>query len=182
MSSEISSLARSELSPTLGARPTEQIAKWRQNPERLAWVVLLGSFILFLILAVTVPITVLYVIRYATASQEARLEPTLGTLLFYSSPSAEAVAVTSVKEGIREGSQIVAADASTQGSLAFMGSEDDGTVLGSVQLYAGTSLDVQRIRRPLFARSTEPYYVRLYLAKGQARIFSNSADERPLPR
>lgn len=179
MSSEFSNLAHGELAPSL-SHPTEQVAKWRQNPERLAWFVLLGSFTIFVLLAIAIPVTVRYVIRYATVSHEARLEPTLGTLLFYASPSAEAVAVTSIKDGIGEGSRIVAADASTQGSLAFMGSDDEETVLGSVQLYAGTTLDVLRIRQPFFSSSTEPYHVRLHLAKGQTRIFSNSADERPL--
>jgi hypothetical protein len=181
MSSEFSTLARGErLATTISTHPTEELAKWRQNPERLAWVVLLGSFLVFVVLAVTLPLTARYIMRYATVGQQARLEPTLGTLLLYPSPSADAVAVTSVKEGIGEGSTIVAAEASTQGSLAFMDSEDEGTVLGSVQLYAGTTLDVERIRRPFFTSSPEPYHVRLYLEKGQARIFSNSADERPL--
>jgi hypothetical protein len=143
--------------------------------------VLLGSFVIFVILAVAVPLTVRYVMRFATVSQEARLEPTFGTLHFYSSSTAEAVAVTSNKEGIREGSRIVAAEESTQGSLAFT-SDSTNSVLGSVQLYAGATLDLLRVRRPLFASSPEPYYVRLHLVQGQARIFSNSEeiDARPL--
>jgi hypothetical protein len=181
MSSEFTSLVRGELATTLTTHSSEQVAKWRQNPERLAWIVLLGCFTIFVILAITVPLSVRYVMRYATVSQEARLEPTLGTLHYYSSPAAEAVAVTSIKEGIGEGSRIVAAEESTQGSLAFI-SDGTNTVLGTVQLYAGATLDVLRVRRPLFAGSVEPYYVRLHLVKGQARIFSNSEeiDVRPL--
>ncbi len=184
MSSELSSLVGGEpLSEPLTAATVsslERPARWRANPERLAWVVLLSSFIAFVIVAISAPLTVRYVMRYATTSQDARLEPTLGTLLFYASPSAEAVAVTAVKEGIAEGSRIVAADDSTQGALAFIGSDEAETVLGSIQLYAGTTLDVLRIRRPLFTGSPEPYQARLRLEKGQARIFSNSGDGRPL--
>src|SRR5690606_24954843 len=87
-SSELTSLVHSEsLGTTISAHPAEQTAKWRQNPERLAWAVLLGSFTIFLILAITLPLAARYAIRHATVSQEARLEPTLGTLLFYPSPS-----------------------------------------------------------------------------------------------
>ena len=181
MSSELSSLVRSEAASPINPYPADPVAKWRQNPERLAWFVLLGSFTIFVILAITIPLTVRYVMRYATASQEARLEPTLGSLHFYSSPAAEAVAVTSIKEGIGEGSRIVAAEESTQGSLVFI-SDGTNTVLGSVQLYAGAELEVLRVRRPLFASSPEPYFARLRLVKGQARIFSNSeeVDVRPL--
>ena len=181
MGSDLSNLARGELAASMNTAPTEHVAKWRQNPERLAWVVLLGSFTVFFVLAVTIPLTVRYVMRYATVSQEARLEPTFGSLHYYASRTAEAVAVTSVKEGIGEGSRIVAAEESTQGSLAFIGDGTDA-VLGSVQLYAGATLDVLSVRRPLFASSPEPYYVRLRLEQGQARIFSNSEeiDLRPL--
>ena len=146
-------------------------SRWRENPQRLAWAVILVSFVLFVVLAVTVPLGVRYFLRYATVSQEARLEPTLGTMLLYPSETAEPVAVTAVRDGIVEGERIVAAEDSTQGALVFLGSDGSDAVLGSVQLYAGTNLEVVRIRRPLFARSPEPYQVRLRLTHGQARIF-----------
>jgi len=181
MSSEISNLARNDMNKSLSTYPTERIAKWRQNPERLAWVILLSSFAVFVVLAITIPFSVRYFMRYATVSQEARLEPTLGTMHLYSGPGADAVAVNSVDDGIGEGSRIVAAEESTQGSLAFIG-DVPNSVLGSVQLYTGAELEVLRLRRPLFASSPEPYYARLRLDKGQARIFSNSEeiDTRPL--
>jgi hypothetical protein len=159
--------------------PIEQPHRWRENPVRVAWVVLLTSFALFIFLAVTTPLAVNYTLRYATAEQEARLEPTLGTLLLYPNPAAEAVAVTDVRDGIAEGNRIVAGDDATQGTLALLGMTPD-EVLGSVQLYAGTALDIVRIRRPFFAHSSEPYQVRLRLERGQARIFSNSGEGRPL--
>lgn len=181
MSTELSRLPRQEhLNAGLGVLTEERPSRWRTNPERLAWFVILASFAVFVVLAVSVPLGVRYAIRYATVAQEARLEPTLGTLLVYPSSNAEAVAVTSAKEGIAEGYRIVAGEESTQGALAFMGNEDKETVLGSVQFYAGTSLEVLHIRRPLFARSPEPYRVQLRLNQGQARIFSNSGEGRPL--
>ncbi len=185
MSSEASGMAgRDSLDAGIATLPRPEDARgparWRENPERLAWAVLLASFIVFAVLAVTVPLGIRYGLRYATVSQEARLEPTLGTLLLYPSTTAEPVAVTAVKDGIVEGERIVAGEDSTQGALVFLGSDGPDVVLGSVQLYAGTTLDVLRIRRPLFAGSPEPYQVRLRLDQGQARIFSNSADGRPL--
>ncbi len=180
MSTDFSGLAgRDSLTSNASTWPVEQPRRWRENPERLAWVVLLSSFAVFVVLAITVPLAINAVIRYATAPQEARLEPTLGTLLLYAGPASEAVAVTDVRDGIVEGNRIVADDDATQGTLALLGT-NPSEVLGSVQLYAGTALDVLRIRRPLFARSPEPYQVRLHLARGQARIFSNSGEGRPL--
>lgn len=180
MSSEFSGVAgRDPLAANTTTWPVEQPRRWRENPERLAWTVLLISFAIFVVLAVTIPWAVNYTIRYATARQEARLEPTLGTLLLYANPTSEAVAVTNIRDGISEGNRIVAGNDAAQGTLALPGSSPEDA-LGSVQLYAGTTLDVLRIRRPLFARSPEPYQVRLRLERGQARIFSNSGEGRPL--
>jgi len=179
MSSDVSGMVgREQIGSGVATLPRP--SRWRENPERLAWAVILVSFALFLVLAVTAPLAIRYFLRYATVIQEARLEPTLGTLLLYPSENAEPVAVTAVKDGIAEGERIVAGEDSTQGALVFLGSDGPDVVLGSVQLYAGTNLEVVRIRRPLFAHSPEPYQARLRLTHGQARIFSNSADGRPL--
>lgn len=181
MSANLPSLTPQDpLRAGMSALPLEVPSRWRANPERLAWAVILSAFALFCLLAVSIPLTVRYAMRYATVSQEARLEPTLGTLLVYSSPSSEPVAVTGVKQDLVEGMRIVAGDDSTQGTLVFLSATDTEPALGSVQIYAGASLVVQRVRRPMFSGSPEPYQVRLRLDQGQARIFSNSGDGRPL--
>lgn len=181
MSTDLSSIGPQDpLQGGLAALPAEPLSGWRANPQRMAWAVIFSGFAVFCLLAVSIPLGVRYAMRYATVSQEARLEPTLGTLLLYASPQGEPVAVTDVKDGLAEGVRIVAGDDSTQGSLVFLGANESDPALGSVQIYAGTSLQVLRIRRPMFASSVEPYQVMLRLDKGQARIFSNSSDGRPL--
>lgn len=181
MSSELSGLTpQDSLHTGVAALHGAPAAGWRANPERLAWAVILASFAVFVVLAVSIPVAIGTLMRYATVGQEARLEPTLGTLLVYSLPTAEPVAVTGVKQDLAEGMRIVAGDDSTQGTLVILGSNSTDPALGSVQIYAGTSLQVLRIRRPMFASSDEPYQLRLSLERGQARIFSNSGDGRPL--
>ena len=181
MSTDLSSLTPQDpLRAGIGALPMEAPSRWRANPERLAWAVIVAAFIVFSLLAVTIPLTVRYTMRYATVSQEVRLEPTLGTLLVYSTPNAEPVSVTGIKQDLVEGMRIVAGDDSTQGTLVFLGTSETEQALGSVQIYAGASLEVQRVRRPMFSGSPEPYQVRLRLDQGQARIFSHSGDGRPL--
>ena len=156
--------------------------KWRQNPERMAWIVILASFATFCFLAVAIPIAVNYGIRYATVSETARLEPTLGTLLLYTSASGEPIAITTARDNIGEGSRVVTQDDTVQGTLGLVSTENPGAteVLGSVQIFANTDLRVLRIRRPFFTRSDEPYQVRLRLESGQASVFTNSGDRRPL--
>lgn len=152
----------------------------RQNPERLAWIVLLASFAIFVSLLVAIPLTFRYTVRYATVQQDAYLEATQGTLRYYPARSAEPIAVTSTRDNVTEGSIIQAADGATQGTLRFIETENAENALGSIRLYSNTSLRVEQIRKPMFERSPEPYRVHFHLSSGQVRIFTNSSTGRAL--
>ncbi|MEX1020829.1 MAG: hypothetical protein WDZ49_14300 [Litorilinea sp.] len=158
--------------------PRQTADRWRNNPERMAWLVLLSSFLAFVCLAIAIPLSINYFVRHATVSQEARLMPTLGTLLLYSRVGSEPVAITEPRTDVVEGNRIVALDESTQGTLGFMAVDGTDEALGSVQIYPDTAVEILRIRRPMFERSPEPFQVRLRLERGQARIFTNSGDQR----
>jgi hypothetical protein len=170
------------MSTTTPSWETPTTAKLRENPERLAWIVILGSFVIFCILAVAIPAAVNYVMRHATVSETARLEPTVGTLLLYTSNGGEPIAITTARDDIGEGSRIVAQDDAIQGTLGLVSTENPGAneVLGSVQIYSNSNLRVARIRRPFFTSSPEPYQVRLGVEAGQVSVFTNSGDRRPL--
>ena len=181
MNSRISSPTQANQTPiAVTALPAEKRSRWRENPEKLAWAIFLASFGVFLALVIMIPLGGRYFVRYYSASQDALLEPTLGTLLLYTSPSAEPIAVTTPRDDISEGSRIIAAEDSTQGTLGLISKDDPSDILGSIQMYPGTDLEVDRIRRPYFDRSPEPYQASFYLSRGQARIFSNTGDQRPL--
>lgn len=147
---------------------------WKERPERLAWLVLLGSFAIFLILVVTIPLAGSYAIERLSVNHTAQLESTLGTLLLKPFRGSELIAVTGQREDIGAGSVIEAAGEITQGTLSFVSSDEPAQTLGSIQIYAGTSIEVERIREPLFERSEQPYQITLRLLQGQARIFNKS--------
>lgn len=156
-------------------------SRWRENSERTAWVVLLTCFAVFVVLAVTIPTAAIYTVRYASVAQVAKLEPTQGTVLLYDRPDeAEPVAITGQRDNIREGARVVAADESTQATLALNSDTTTGDTLGSVQLYSGTDLTLRRLRRPVFDRSREPFRTELVLNGGQARIFTSRSDHRAI--
>jgi len=181
MTSEVGGIATEDQLPNdPGAWSEQPESKWRENPQRLTWMILLTSFAAFVFLAITVPFSIGYIVRYASVSQPALLEPTLGTLLLYENPHTEPMAVTEPRDDIAEGNRIVVADDSSQGTLGFTGVDGPDEILGSVQLYPNAVLDVEKVRRPLFARSSEPHRVWLRLEQGQTRIFTNTGDERPL--
>ena len=156
-------------------------ARWRENSERTAWLVLLVCFAIFMVLAVAVPAAALYTVRYASVAQVARLEPTQGTVLLYDRPGeAEPVAISAQRDNIHEGARVVAADEATQATLALNSDPATGDTLGSVQLYAGTDLTLTRLRRPVFDRSREPFRTQIVLNGGQARIFTSQSDHRAI--
>jgi hypothetical protein len=145
----------------------------------MAWVVLLSAFAVFVLMAITIPLTIRYTLRYATVAQTVQFNPTVGTVLLYPSRSSEAIAITDVRDDIDEGSRIEAGS-STQGELSLTLLPNSNQAMGTVHLYPGTQLDLLRLRRPRFAASAEPYSVRLRLNEGRIRLFTNSGTERPL--
>lgn len=159
---------------------TRTAARLRENPEQMAWMVLLSSFAVFALLAITLPLLAIYTVNRATVAQSTRIEPTQGTLLLYVNDRSEPLAITSERENIAEGARLVAADEATQATLSLNSDGGTGETLGSVQLYSGTDLTLERLRRPLFDRSRQPFRTRLMLESGQARIFTTPSDQRAI--
>lgn len=195
MTSKLTGKLSGNLSPPLNAEeaataslipwPSSWMKRWRENPERLAWVVILLSFAVFLSLAVTIPWVVGYTIQYLPVNQSAQLDPSLESFFsVYLPKSGDAIAVTgAVSKTITAGSVIEAASDATQGTLSLISDEEDKTaqILGSVQIYSGTTIKILRLSRPFFKGwSSEPYQAELFLERGQARIFTNSGKARPL--
>ena len=158
--------------------------KWREQPEQFAWLVILISFTIFAVLAFAIPIGVNYTIRYLPISQTARFAPAGESVwLLYVPKASETIAVTTPRDNIRAGDSIVATGDATQGTLNLVSDEEaaDNHVLGSLHIYSGTKVEVLRLSRPFFKNwSNEPYQARLRLDAGQARIFTNSGNARPL--
>jgi hypothetical protein len=146
----------------------------------MAWVVLVASFVVFLVLAISLPLLAIYTVNRATVAQTTRIEPTQGTLLLYQNARSEPIALTSERENIAEGARLVADDEATQATLSLNSDPQTGETLGSVQLYAGSDVTLERLRRPFFERSSEPFRTRLRVDNGQARLFTTSSDNRAI--
>lgn len=152
----------------------------RENPERLAWTVLLASFAIFVVLAITAPLSIRYALEVATVKQTAVLNPTQGTVLLYTPGAVEPIAITDLRDEVTEGSVVEAGDSPTQATVRLLTEGDSDEALGSVQIFSGTRLRIDRLRSPTFDLSNEPYQAQLTLDKGQTRVFTNSGQQRPL--
>jgi hypothetical protein len=179
MSTELSSPPPGDLEADAGW-VRDRIIRIREHPERLAWIVLLSSFTVFLVLLITIPWAMRYSLQYAQRPETAAIEPTQGTLLLYPPGAAEPIAITELRRDVPEGSTIVAGEGPTQATIRLLSGRTPEQARGSVQLYSGTRLVVEQMRSPLFEMSGEPYQVRLRLEEGQMRVFTESGEERPL--
>ncbi|MBX3011995.1 MAG: hypothetical protein KF832_10840 [Caldilineaceae bacterium] len=165
--------------------PGSLLARWRESPERLAWLVIVLSFVVFVALAIAIPWTVNYTLQYLPVNQSARLDPSLESFFsVYLPDSGDAIAVTgAISKTITAGSVVEAASDATQGTLSLISDEEEAAaqVLGSLQIYSGTRIKILRLSRPFFQSwSSEPYQARLFMERGQARVFTNSGKARPL--
>lgn len=157
--------------------------RWQESPERFAWVVILASFAIFVTLLVAVPLGIRYTIRYLPANQSARFVPAgEGVFLLTPPNSAETIAVTG-ERNIAAGDILAANSDATQGIVNLINDEEPSVdqVVGSLHIYSDTKLEILQLSRPFFKNwSSEPYQVHLRLDSGQARVFTNSGNARPL--
>ena len=158
---------------------SQPMPRWRERPERAAWIVILLSFALFLVLVTGIPLAVRNLYHSAAAKQSLQFETTLGTVLLYLPTSDQPIALTDRREGISEGSRLETG-AATQGVLGLPVGGQSDELMGTILLYPNTSLEVVMSRRPYFAGSNEPYTLRIRVQEGQVRLFTRSAFDRPV--
>lgn len=175
MSTDVTQAATNET-----AWPAQRRRRTQENPERLAWTVLIASFAVFMALLIFVPLSVRYGVEVATVKQTAVLDPAQGTTLLYPPGSVEPIAITELRDDITEGSTVEAGDGPTQATVRIINEPDGDQALGSVQIFSGTRLRIDRMRSPMFDLSGSPYQAVLALNQGQARVFTNSGEQRPL--
>ncbi|MDE0462238.1 MAG: hypothetical protein OXH93_07515 [Caldilineaceae bacterium] len=158
---------------------SQPIPRWRERPERAAWIVLLLSFACFLFLVTSIPLAVRNLYHTAAAKQSLQFETTLGTVLLYPPNSDQPIALTERREGISEGSRLETG-AATQGVLGLPAGGQSDELMGTILLYPNSTLEVVMSRRPYFAGSNEPYTLRIRVQEGQVRLFTRSAFDRPV--
>jgi len=149
----------------------------RDNPERLAWAVLLASFFTCIGLAIAVPLgTRRYILR-ASVPQDVTIEVQRGPLRVTLAGRGEPVAIDEERDEIPEHT-IVATDA-TAGRLVMHTPEADGPVIATAQLYDNTEVVVSSARSPRFSASRLPNRIRLEVRAGRVRIGASNEADRP---
>jgi hypothetical protein len=149
---------------------------WRQNPARVAWLVLLVSFTACVVLAVALPVTARATLLHSTRPKYAFVESLRGTAQLWPASGEEAVAVTA-RRPIAQQSRIVT-DASSKGLLTLAVDEAGQLPLATVQLSPSTAVTLAEARSPRFNVSRDPHRAVLNLDSGRLFVTIQQADQR----
>ena len=141
---------------------------WRQNPQQVAWFILLASFLSCCTLTVAVPLGVRAFLLHSTVPLTAGVTATAGTAQVWAPGADDPTAVTS-RRAANEGSRIVT-DNATKALITIMPGNGGDPDLSTVQLFQNSALDVQRARTPRFAQSKDPVQIELALKSGRVAI------------
>jgi hypothetical protein len=151
---------------------------WRQNPQRVAWLILIVNFLLCWVLATAAPLGVRSYLLHASRPQPAYVTAMVGTVQLQAADADDPIAVTD-RRGVPEGSRITT-DNTAKALLTIFADEQDGEVLASIQLFQDTALRFERVRMPRFDWSSDPSQLTLTLQRGRVTIVTQATGNRPV--
>lgn len=150
---------------------------WRQNPQRVAWAVLLTSFFLCTLCSVAIPLSVRNYVLHAKEPRPAYVTALAGTVQLRTPGKDEPTAVTADRRPVLEGSQINT-DKNDRALLVVAAPGSGSQVLLTSQLYQNTSLRLDQARTPRFGWSQDPVQVTLYVDRGRLALTSTPVNGR----
>lgn len=133
----------------------------QKNPERLAWLVMIGAFAVFLMLCAAIPFGARYYLLYTTSTKPALLEVLGGTVSVQDRGSVAPIAVTRSKE-LNEGS-VIETNVNSRGFITLL----DGS---TVTLFPDTQISLSTMRTPAFGWSEAPILIEVEQARGRIRV------------
>jgi len=148
----------------------------RDNPERIAWFVLLISFFVCVSSAIAVPLGIRSFVLHSTVDQLVMLDVQRPPLRVTLSGRGEPMALDRERE-IPRGT-LIATD-ETSGRLIFQEAKNDHVMLATVQLYDYTEVTLRDAHSPRFGSSPLSHEIELELISGRLRITIPGEEDRP---
>lgn len=137
----------------------------RKNPTRLAWTVLIGSFLVFCTLVIAIPLGARWFLINAVRSYEAQVTCLEGTVVVEDPQQGGARPILkgetiSVAQGV-----VLSVDQAAQAQITFFDQSQ-------LRLFPGTSVVLQRMAAPRFSVSQRAAQISIYLRGG--RLYANT--------
>lgn len=149
-----------------------------QKRQRLAWGVLFGGFLLFVIIAVSIPLILRAYLQNSTDFLIILAQSNQGTLSIDDPVNPPRAALPGEPPQNVAPSEIVLTDASASGLLLVYPPESDH-VLARMQLYGTTIVRITEAQTPRFDLSDTPRIFTAELSSGRIRLVVSDNWERP---
>jgi hypothetical protein len=134
----------------------------RENPERLAWTILLASFFVFCLLIVSIPLGIRQLLVTATESHAARVTAYGDTVWMHQAEQNAWTPITDPDQAIQEGATLK----TESSSLAVVSLFDDS----KLQIKNNSRIAILESRVPRFDSSSRPARVTVEVQGGKALI------------
>lgn len=144
----------------------------RKNPNRVAWIILLASFITFCLLVVSIPLAVRWYVLHSQVSLAGLLRVTNGTVLLFPNSDSDPIAVVDTRSV--EPDTLIKTDQRSQAALIFHangGNGQSGSEIATVQIYPAANVLLSQASRPRFAVSSDPLRFGIDVGSGRVRIY-----------
>ena len=151
---------------------------WRQNPTRVAWLILLANLFACCVLAVAVPLVTRGYVLHSTRTKLANVTATQGTVQVWPANENDPVAVPD-RRSVTEGSAIVTDD-KAKALLTLSSGSTSERLDTSIQLDLNTAIVLQEARAPRFQWSTDPHQIGLDLREGRIYLTTQREDDRDI--
>ncbi len=135
----------------------------KKNPERMAWLVLWGAFLGFLMLCTAVPVGAREYLFQSTSQKQALFEWISGTPSIQERNSQAPIAVTNASKPIQlTQDSVIVTDANSKGIITFF----DGSTL---RIFPNTQVTLMDMRAPLFDWGRAPMSIVVREERGRIR-------------
>lgn len=155
------------------------IESGRHGRERLAWIVLFGSFFACLVVSVAVPLAVNAFVQNATRPLVAEILANQGTVGI-DSPGGQRRAVLTGEPPQAVDSEVTILTDSTASALVTVQPPDNGDTLATMQIASNSTLNLNEASAPRFGLSNQAYEMAVELQSGRIRLDVPSGHERPV--
>lgn len=151
---------------------------WRQNPTRVAWLVLTVNLLLCCLLVVAVPLGLRTYLLHATRAAKMFVTTTVGTAQVWAPNAQDPTAVSgSEQRAVAQASRLVT-DAVARAVLTIATDEAGVRSLATVQLDPDSGITIEAARIPRFTLSQDPSRVAVNFGRGRLFIDTQAADNR----
>lgn len=142
----------------------------RGKPERVAWVVLLAAFTLFVVLAVSIPLAIRWNRQYAEDERTATVESLVGTIVVEQPVGSGPVPLGKGQSMVVPEGTVIYSDETSEAVVTFF----DHSFM---RMFSGAVVRVERLRSPRYQGSDMATTIRLNLLAGRIRIGTALAED-----